>query len=75
MPFNVNYDRTGQIVSYQGGDDSSMNLCPDGCATLTFKDSFPQLFDANNNIAMKVDVKAKQLVFINPVVIPQPIGG
>jgi hypothetical protein len=74
MTFNVNYDLTsGAIVSYQGGGDGSENDAPDGCGTLTFADVFPQMFDSNGNVVMKVDVKAKQLVFINPVVIPQPI--
>ena len=75
MTFKVNYNTdTGVIVSYQGGGTDADNACPDGCATLTFADVFPQMFDANHNLAMRVDVKTKQLVLINPVVIPQPIN-
>ena len=71
--FCINYDKDGTIVSYQGGDDPSQNHCPDGCDTLIFSDSFPQLFDFNGNITMKVDTVNKQLIFISPVIIPQPI--
>jgi hypothetical protein len=76
MIFRVNYDvKTGDIVSYQEGGEDSDNVVGNGCATLSFAAPFGQMFDANNNIAMKVDVKAKQLVFLNPATPPQPIAG
>lgn len=74
MKFRVNFDNTsGAIVSYQEGGEDDQNLAPDGCSTLVFAEVFRQIWDANFNICMKVDLATKQLVFINPVVIPQPI--
>lgn len=73
--FSVNYKLdTGMVDSYQGGADDSMNDCPDGCGTLKFATDIAGFFDTNNNVAMKVDVKTKKLVLLNPVVIPDPIS-
>lgn len=75
MIFRVNYDAvSGEIISYQEGGIDADNAVPDDCEMLSFAGPFAQMFDANNNITMKVDVKKKQLVFINPVQIPQAIG-
>ena len=75
MRFKINYDNnTGAIVSYQEGDNDSENVAPAGTSTLVFADVVRQLWDGNFNICMKVDLPTKQLVFINPVVIPQPIS-
>lgn len=75
MIFRVNYDaKTGAIVSYQEGGEDVDNVAGDGCETLSFAAPFAQMFDANNNIAMVVDVKAKKLVFLNPVEIPEAIS-
>ncbi len=74
MTFKVNYDNvSGVIVSYQEGSDDSENLCPEGCSTLSFTSVFAPMWDSNGNVVMKVDVVAKQLVFTNPVMVPQPI--
>jgi hypothetical protein len=74
MTFNVNYNAvTGEIASYQEGDDPAQNDCPEGCATLSFKEVFKPMFDEHGVVMMKVDVVTKQLMFLNPVVIPQPI--
>lgn len=74
MIFRVNYDmKTGEIVSYQEGGLDTDNYAGEGCATLVFSAPFTQMFDANNNIAMRVDVQQKQLVFLNPVEIPKAL--
>jgi hypothetical protein len=38
MNININYDKDGNIVSYQGGDISG-NECPEGCETLSVDDA------------------------------------
>ena len=74
MNFFVNYDTTtGIIDSYQEGGDQVGN-CPLNCATLQFAAVVPQLWDNKFEVQMKVDITTKQLIFINPVVIPQPIN-
>jgi hypothetical protein len=73
MTFKVNYDlTTGDIVSYQEGGTPEDNNCPDGCGTLVFASVFQQMFDYTR-ITMKVDTEKKELVFINPVMIPKPL--
>lgn len=73
MVFRVNYNKTGDVVSYQEGGDDSDNQCPDGCSTLCFAE-FVQGFNDFTQMKMKVDVAKKQLVYINPQVIPEPIN-
>lgn len=62
----------GTIVSYQeGGGDH--NKCPDDCEELIFAEVVPGVLDYTQ-MKMKVDVATKQLVYINPAKIPQPIN-
>lgn len=73
--FNVNYDdKTGRIVSYQEGGAPEDNIPPEGCSTLSFASFYAPMFDENGTIKMKVDVENKELVFLNPVVIPKPVS-
>lgn len=75
MIFRVNYElKNGDVVSYQEGGTDDDNHCPDGCATLVFADVVPGMLDYTQ-MKMKVDVKKKELVFVNPVEIPKPISG
>lgn len=73
--FNVNYENeTGRIVSYQEGGTPEDNNTPEGCSTLSFTSVYAPMFDENGVIRMKVDVENKELVFLNPVVIPKPVS-
>ena len=72
--FTVNYDKSGNIVSYQGGVDASDNVCPDGCSSMSFATDIPGFFGVNDQPTMKVDIVNNLLVFINPVTIPAPIS-
>ena len=72
--FFVNYNEAGNIVSYTEGEDASHNVAPADCKTLTFASAVPGLINSNGACLMKVDTKKKELVLINPVTIPKPIG-
>ena len=73
--FFVNYDSSGNIVSYCGAPDVSDNDCPQDCSTLIFSSDIPGFINSNGGLMMQVDVEKKILVFKNPVTIPAPIGG
>lgn len=73
--FFVNYDSSGNIISYTGAPDASDNAAPEGCGTLTFASDIPGFLNSNGVCIMKVDTVNKVLVFINPVTIPKPISG
>lgn len=77
MKFFVNYDKTtGEIVSYTESDNPKDNGCPEGCETLVFASSFPQMFDTSSGyfrVKVRVDLEKKELKFIEPVEIPKPI--
>lgn len=73
--FFVNYrDTDGLIGSYSEGPDASQNLAPVGYSTLSFSVPFMGMFDTNFNVIMKINLETKQLEYINPPVIPQPIA-
>ena len=72
--FFVNYASDGKIVSYSGAPDGSLHECPADCETLVFAAEIPGFINSNGACMMKVDVEKKELVLINPQVIPKPIA-
>lgn len=73
--FFISYDpKTGKVVNYTEAPDASHHAIADGCESLTFSTVPEGFINSNGNLMMKVDPEKKELVLINPKVIPKPIG-
>jgi len=53
--FRVNYSlETGEVVSYQEGNDCTIDAVPEGCGMVLYKDPYPGFVNDKGAVTMRV---------------------